>query len=109
MANPLSLYTKVYRNPTSNSDGYILITGSTEKIETFSLTTSGIAIKASDNNIYVQLSNDGVTFDDKILLEATEFKNDIFTLSYQCKAIKLSNENSSGSYNGKYQVLGMYI
>lgn len=109
MARPLYIYTKSYRNPSSDTDGYVLITGTEEKTEVFPATVSGIAVKVADNNVYIQLSNNGVTFDDKILLEASSYKNDIFTLSYQCKAIKLTNETTSGSANGRYQVLGFEV
>lgn len=109
MSSPLYIYTKSYRNPTSNVDGYKTILGTDENIEIFPHTVTGIAIKVSDNSVYVQLSNDGVSYDNKILMESDAYKNDTFTLSYMCKAVKFSNVNTSGSFNGKYQLLGFEV
>lgn len=51
MSNPLYIYTKSYRNPTSNVDGYKTILGTDENIEIFPHTVTGIAIKVSDNSV----------------------------------------------------------
>jgi len=100
------LYTHGRRNPTSDIDGYITISGGDINIETFVKKTLAITIKARLNNIYVQLSSDGAIYDDKILLEANEYNGDVLTVSFKCKSIKFTNVVTSGIADGTYQVIG---
>ena len=100
------LYTHGYRNPTSGTDGYVTISATTENVETFASTTLAITIKARLNDIYVELSSNGSTYDDKILLEAGDYNGDVLTVSFKCKCIKISNVVTSGTANGAYQVIG---
>jgi len=100
------LYTHGYRNPTSDTDGYVTISATTENVETFASTTLAITIKARLNDIYIQMSSNGSTYDDKILLEAGTYNGDVLTVSFKCKSIKLTNADTSGTANGAYQVIG---
>ena len=92
------------RNPTSNSDGYITISGAEEKTETFSDVVNTIDIFARDNDIYFQLSKDGITFGNKILLRGSI--NEAISIDFSVRAVKLTNVVTDGSANGKYQVVG---
>lgn len=106
ITEPYKLYTNSYRNPTSNTDGYILLNSNTIKTETFSKQMLGVTIKARLNNIYIELSSNGSTFDNKILLEADAYSGDSISLSFACKAVRFSNEITTGEANGKYQLIG---
>jgi len=90
------------RNPTTDTDGYITISGSTTKTETFSQVMYKIDIVCKDNPIYIQISSDGSTWGDKIQLDA----GDVFSENISCKAVKLTNVTTDGSANGSYQVVG---
>jgi len=97
-------FEKYERNPTSDTDGYITISGTDVKTETFSSVMSGFDIWTKDNDIYVQLSADGITWMDKVMLRGS--LNEIWSENIAVKAIKLSNVVTDGSANGSYQVIG---
>jgi len=92
------------RNPTTDTDGYVEISGTEVITETFSEVVNTIDIFAKDNDIYFQLSKDGITFGKKILLRGSI--NEVISLDFSCKAVKLSNVVTDGTANGKYQVVG---
>ena len=106
ITEPYKLYTNSYRNPTSDIDGFVTIVGSATNLETFSKQMLGITIKSKTNDIYIELSNDGSNFDNKILMEAGEYFGDIIAVSYECSAVRFTNSDTSGSNDGKYQIIG---
>jgi len=92
------------RNPTSNVDGYVEISGSETKTEQFSDVVSTVDIFTADNDIYVELSKDGVEFLPKILLRGSI--NQAYSIDFSTKAVRFSNVVTDGTKNGKYQVVG---
>ena len=97
-------FEKYERNPTSDVDGYVTISGTDVKVETFSTVMSGFDIWTKDNDIYIQLSEDGVVWMEKIMLRGS--LNEIWSENIAVKAIKLSNVVTDGTANGSYQVIG---
>lgn len=95
---------KYERNPTSDIDGYVEISGAEEKTETFSEEVNTIDIFSADNDIFFQLSTDGITFGKKIMLRGSI--NEVISLDFSVKAVKLTNVVTDGTKNGKYQVVG---
>lgn len=94
---------KYDRNPTSNVDGYITISGTEEKTEEFLEVMSVIDIFTKDNDIYYQLSADGVEFGKKVMLRGS--LNQTISIDFSVKAVKLTNVITDGSANGAYQVV----
>ncbi|RLF07878.1 MAG: hypothetical protein DRJ64_02160 [Thermoprotei archaeon] len=97
-----AVFDKYEVNPTSGTPGYIEISGSSVNTETFSEVMSKIDVMVNKYAIYIEISADGTTFGDKIMLEA----GDVFSEYVSCKAIRLSNVVTDGTQNGKYQVIG---
>jgi len=104
----VSTYPKVSeyyeRNPTTNVDGYVEITGSEVKTEEFSSVMNTVDIFTADNDIYVELSNDGEQFFGKILLKGS--LNQTYSIDFSVKAVRFRNVVTDGTANGKYQVVG---
>ena len=108
ISEPYKLYTSYEVNPSTGTIDYVTIPDSTIKVETFSNLTLGITIIPQYNDLYVELSNDGITYGPKIKLRSgnSELGDDVLSTSFQCKSIRLTNVNTSGSYNAQYQVIG---
>lgn len=98
------IYEKSYVNPTTGISGYVEILADATSIETFPSNVYNLNIRAKNNSIYVELSSDGITYGDKILLEAGEYFGDTITLSFSCNSVRFSN--SDITENGSYQVIG---
>jgi len=92
------------RNPSSDVDGYITISGSEVKTEEFSDVVNTVDIFTADNDIFIQISKDGKEFGKKIMLRGS--LNEVISIDFSVKAIKFSNVVTDGSANGKYQVVG---
>jgi len=93
------------RNPTSNVDGYITITGTTVKTETFTEVNSTLIVWSRDNELYLEISPDGATWNPKILLRGD--LNEVFAQDLAVKAVKLRNVITDGTADSKYQVVAM--
>ncbi|RKZ29250.1 hypothetical protein DRQ29_00330 [bacterium] len=102
----VSTVTEIYEryevNPSSGTGGYITVLGGETKIETFSEVMSKVDIACKDNSIYIELSNDGVTYGGKIQLDA----GDVFSEQISVKAVRITNVTTDGTADGKYQVIG---
>lgn len=97
-------YEVSYVNPTTEISGYVEILSDATSVETFDTNVYNINIRAKTNSIFVELSSDGTTYGDKILLEAGEYFGDTITLSFSCKSVRFSNKDITK--NGSYQVIG---
>ncbi len=108
ISEPYKLYTSYEINPTTGTEDFVTISGITTKTEVFTDLTLGITIVPQDNDMYVELSNDGITYNPKIRLRAgnSEVGDDVLSASFQCKSVRLTNVNTSGSYDAKYQLIG---
>jgi len=92
------------RNPSSNVDGYVEISGNEVKTEEFSSVMNTVDIFTTGNDIYVELSKDGQEFFGKILLMGSV--NQAYSIDFSVKAVRFRNVVTDGSANGKYQVIG---
>ena len=92
------------RNPTSNIDGYVLISGVEEKMEAFSTTMSRVDIRTRDNEIYMQLSSNGISWLPKILLRGD--LNEVVSMDFSVKSVRFTNVVTDGTKNGRYQIVG---
>jgi hypothetical protein len=93
------------RNPTSNVDGYITITGTAVKTETFKEVNSSLVVWTRANELYLEVSPDGATWNPKILLRGD--LNETFAQDLAVKAVRLRNVVTDGTKDAKYQVVAM--
>jgi len=91
-------------NPTTGTEGYVTIDGAEVKTEEFSDVVNTLDIFTADNDLYVELSTDGSVFGKKILLRGS--LNEVLSIDFSVKAVRLRNVVTDGSANAKYQVVG---
>lgn len=92
------------RNPTSAADGWILISGATQNVETFSQAMSVVDIMTKNFEVYVELSHDGVTYGAKKLLRGD--LNHMKSWDVSTKMVRFSNVNTDGAHNASYELVG---
>ncbi len=92
------------RNPTSDTDGWITIVAAVIKTETFSEVMSVVDIMTKSNELYVQLSADGITFQGKKLLRGDI--NHMKSVDFSCKSVRIINVDQTGANDGSYEVVG---
>lgn len=92
------------RNPTSDDNDYVTIAAAAVEIETFSEIMSSIDIMSKDNNIYVELSKDGIVYGEKILIRGNI--NQTYSVDVCTKSIRFSNVDTTGANDGSYYVVG---
>lgn len=92
------------RNPSSDADGWVALSSATAKTETFTELCERVDIYGKDFELYYQLSTDGSTFQDKILLRSDI--NQAVSLDFSVKAVKFVNADTGGSADASFQVIG---
>jgi len=97
-----AVFEKYEVNPTTGVVGFNTINGSTVITEEFSEIMTKIDVVCLDHSIFIEISKDGVTYGDKIQLDPT----DVFSETISTKFVRLSNVNTDGSHNGRYQLIG---
>lgn len=92
-------------NPTSVTPGFITVSGSTPKTETFATVRAQTDIFVLDHDIYVEIDSGDGTFQGKFVLPAS-VGFIIYATHDKIKRIRLSNVTVDGSHNARYQVKG---
>lgn len=98
------VFSRYYVNPTSNVVGFNTISGTAIITEAFPETVTRVDIYSKDADIYVELSNDGVVWGPKILVQGS--LNQVMSIDFEAKAVRFSNVVTDGTANGSYQVVG---
>lgn len=92
------------RNPTSATNGWVVLAAADTKTETFSATMSVIDIMSKSYEIYAELSMDGTTFMPKKLMRGD--LNHMKSIDFSCKAVRFSNVNTDAAHNGSFELVG---
>lgn len=95
-----------YKVNPSSAAGYQTLNAGAVATEVFPVLVSKIDILGRDYDFYIQLSKDGVSFGDKILIEGSINTN--FEIESSIKAVKLVNRIITGSEDGRYQLVGWW-
>lgn len=92
------------RNPTSDTDGWIALSGSTAKTELFTAEVSVVDIMSKDYDLYVQLSGDNVTFQPKKLMRGSI--NHMKSVDFVTLSAKFLNADTDGAHNASFEIVG---
>ncbi len=92
------------RNPTSDDADMVSIGDVDVETETFSAVVSSVDLMSSVNDIYAELSKDGVTYGKKILLRGSV--NQTYSIDAVTKSVKFSNVDTTGANDGSYYLVG---
>jgi len=95
---------KYERNPSSNIDGWVTISGTAINTETFSEIQNSITVWTKDYELYIQVQRADGSWLPKILLRGD--LNEVFSQDIVARAIRLSNVVTDGTANASYQVVG---
>ena len=98
------VFEKMERNPSTNVDGFVTIDGATVITETFSEVMSRIDVRTRLNELFMELSADGVGYFKPILLQGS--LNETVSIDFSVKSVKFRNVITDGTKNAQYQIVG---